>query len=128
MDLFANTINKKCVRFYSKFCVPGSSGIDAFEQNWLNENSWAVPPFNLVGKFLEKFAENGSSSVLAVPKWPSAMFWPLLQKSSIYSKFIAEFFDVEDMQFHIKKGSQTASALSAPSYTLGFRFLKLQRN
>ncbi|XP_053378568.1 uncharacterized protein LOC128548167 [Mercenaria mercenaria] len=39
-DRFACHYNAKCKKFNSRYWCPGTSGIDAFEHNWVGENNW----------------------------------------------------------------------------------------
>jgi hypothetical protein len=50
IDRFDNFTNAKLHRFNSKFWNPCSEAIDAFTQNWRNDNNWIVPPIDLVAR------------------------------------------------------------------------------
>lgn len=50
IDRFANFTNVKLNRFNSIFWDPGCEAIDAFTQNWRNDNNWIVPPIDLVAR------------------------------------------------------------------------------
>ncbi|VDI69108.1 Hypothetical predicted protein [Mytilus galloprovincialis] len=78
VDRFANFANSKLKRFNSKFWNPGSEAIDAFTQNWKNENNWIVPPIDLVSKSINHLVLCKAEGTLIVPKWPSSSFWTLL--------------------------------------------------
>ena len=88
VDCFANSYNAKCNKFYSMFFVPGSSGIDAFSQNWSGEMCLMVPPVAVIGRCLEHLVRCRAKGVLVVPLWQSAFFWPLL--SEVYFQFIVD--------------------------------------
>jgi hypothetical protein len=78
VDCFANFYNKKVVKFYSLFHVPGSSGVDAFTFDWANKFCLLTPPVAVVGRSLEHLFCCRSKGVLIVPMWPSSFYWPLL--------------------------------------------------
>ena len=96
VDRFASLNTAKCPRFYSKFWCPGSEGVDAFSRSWAGENNWLVRPVYLISRtnlHLEVYRAGG---VLLVPKWPSAVFWPILFPTfgSLFSvKQVLEFTD-----------------------------------
>lgn len=77
VDRFANVYNTKLPRFNSLFWFPETEGVDAFSQNWHDENNWLVPPISLCKtiRFMQACKAHGT---LIVPKWPSSPFWTLL--------------------------------------------------
>jgi hypothetical protein len=44
LDCFANSKNAKVSRYFSRFWNPGTTGVDAFYQDWSNGIAWVVPP------------------------------------------------------------------------------------
>jgi hypothetical protein len=42
IDRFASDYNTKCKVFNSKYWRPGTTGINAFDQHWGQENNWTV--------------------------------------------------------------------------------------
>ncbi len=78
VDCFATFYNTKLPRFFSRFWNPGSSGTDAFAQNWSEENCLMVPPVVLIPSVLKHLYSCKSKGVLVCPQWPSSPFWPLL--------------------------------------------------
>ncbi|VDI24493.1 Hypothetical predicted protein [Mytilus galloprovincialis] len=76
-DRFACDYNTKCKMFNSKFYCKGTSGIDAFKQNWTNENNWLVPPPSLITKVINKLTVERCEGTLVVPEWRSAPYWCL---------------------------------------------------
>ena len=89
VDCFADHLNYKLPKFFSRFWCPGTSGIDAFFQNWEGENCLLVPPIPLISKTLLHMHKCRTSGSLIVPFWPSAPFWPLLV--SKFAKFIQNY-------------------------------------
>lgn len=126
IDLFANHKNKRSERFYSKFFVPETSGVDAFRFSWENEKAWAVPPFSLVPQFLAHFHAHGKEAVLVVPHWPSASFWPLFA-SQKYSGLVQGQELVKDAAKHITRISQNKFMLDNRNYPLQLCVFHLRR-
>jgi hypothetical protein len=50
IDRFASDYNTTCV-FNSKYWCPGTTGINAFDQHWGQENNWIVPPPSVAQKY-----------------------------------------------------------------------------
>ena len=48
INRFASLYNTELARFNSKYASPGCSGVDAFTQNWINENNRLCPPVSLI--------------------------------------------------------------------------------
>ncbi|XP_071796296.1 uncharacterized protein [Asterias amurensis] len=78
IDCFAISYNAKLPRFYSRFWNLGSSGVDAFAQNWHGENALLVPPVAVVASTLKHMHLCKCKGVIIFPWWPSQPFWPLL--------------------------------------------------
>ena len=78
VDLFAHMTNKKHDRFFSLGLFPGSAGLDAFAQSWLQENAWCCPPVSLIIPAIRKICSTRMTANLVVPVWRSAAFWPFL--------------------------------------------------
>ena len=78
VDCFACFYNSKLPRFFSRFWNPGSSAVDAFAQNWANENCLLVPPVVLIPAVLKHLHLCNGKGALVFPWWPSSPFWPLL--------------------------------------------------
>ena len=57
VDRFANLFNRKLPRFNSRFWNPECEAVDAFTQNWSNENNWVVPPVKLIIRAIKHFKE-----------------------------------------------------------------------
>ena len=62
---------------------PGSSGVNAFSQDWSHHNNQLCPPVYLTCKVVS------AQETLILPVWKSAHFWPLLCSDGVHwSKFI----------------------------------------
>ncbi len=92
-DCFACYYNTKLPRFFSRFWNPGSTAVDAFAQNWANENCLLVPPVVLIPSVLKHLYSCKSKGALVFPWWPSSPFWPILW--SCYKAWIKEVITVD---------------------------------
>ena len=81
VDRFANSKNAQLKRFNSLYWTPGSEGVDAFAQDWSNENNWLVPPIHLILRCLGFLRVSKAIATLIVPCWSSSVFWPVLTNS-----------------------------------------------
>ncbi|XP_063416210.1 uncharacterized protein LOC134697851 [Mytilus trossulus] len=110
-DRFADSKNKKVDYFNSRYYSPDTSGVDAFAYDWSAHNNWLVPPVCLVSKCLNHMRLCKAKGTLVVPKWPSALFWPILVNrfSDRFKSFVIDFREyVKPMNF-FTKGSQEKS-------------------
>lgn len=78
VDRFSTHYNNKCRRFNSRWWVPGTEAIDAFDQTWRGELNWLVPPPKHIMSCLRKLASENARGTLIIPKWQSAPFWPFI--------------------------------------------------
>lgn len=81
-DRFADDKNHKVEKFNSRIWVPGTAGVDAFAFDWSGENNWIVPPVGSVCKVLNHMFNCKAKGVLVIPKWRSALYWPMLWNDS----------------------------------------------
>ena len=95
IDRFADNLNTKTTRFNSKFFCPGSIGVDAFTENWVDENNWVCPPVNLIGAVFKHMKRCGAYGTIFVPVWRSAYFWPLLYPDGLrLAHFVKDYMVV----------------------------------
>ena len=103
IDRFASYYNAQLPRFNSKFASPGCSGVDAFAQDWRDENNWICPPVSAIVPSVRALSSCSGYGTLIVPQWPSAYFWPFLHDSpSQFKSFVKEVFElpcIEDLLF-----------------------------
>lgn len=79
IDLFASRLNYQVEKFVSWFPEPGCYKSDAFSFSWEMFIPYIFPPFNLIGKVLNKIVEDSvSKAILIVPHWPSQAWFPIL--------------------------------------------------
>lgn len=90
VDLFAALDNNRCVKFFSRFSCPGSSGANAFLHPWSGFRClYAFPPIPLLSLLLRRLVESTDSHfqvVLILPVWPSQPWWPLLCPDGTHSR------------------------------------------
>ena len=77
-DRFACYYNAKLPKFNTRFYTPGTSVVNAFAQDWSNDNNWLCPAVCLTCKVLSHLKVCNAASTLVVPLWRSAHFWPRL--------------------------------------------------
>ena len=75
IDLFADTHNTKCKRFFSNFYCKNTWGIDAFCHSWDKEVAWICPPIKEITRIIKKIRISKMSGILFVPEWQTADFW-----------------------------------------------------
>ena len=78
IDRFASCKNTKTPRFNSKYWTPQCEAVDAFTQDWENEENWLVPPVSLVPRVIRHAERCFAKGALIVPVWKSAPYWPML--------------------------------------------------
>ena len=120
IDRFASYDNAKCVRFNSRFCVPGTEAVDAFTQDWRFENNLWVPPVNVITRVLNVILSiKGIRGVLVIPYWRSASFWSLLHNGSGFSSFVVDHRVFQETSRFLKLGNYKHSLLGSPNYRGG---------
>lgn len=71
-DLFASRLNHKLDKYVSWHPDPNSNFVDAFSQRWTDLGlCYAFPPFNLIGKVLNKVINEKLELILIAPNWPT---------------------------------------------------------
>ena len=78
VDCFACHYNRKLPLFNSKFFQPGTSGVNAFSQDWAFANNWLCPPAYLTVRVVNHLKICKAVGTLIVPLWRSAHFWPII--------------------------------------------------
>lgn len=64
--------------FNTRYYQPGSSGVNAFAQDWSSDNNWLCPPICLTCSVVNHLQVCNAAGTLVVPLWKSAHFWPRL--------------------------------------------------
>ena len=115
-DMFANHLNCKTNKFYSKHWCPDSTGVDAFAFSWNGEFSWIVPPVTLLTKVIRKIKEDKASGVLIFPNWKKAAFWPLLFKGNGTDSMIKDMITYVKPRNFFVKGSSKKSVFAQEQF------------
>ena len=77
--LFCLVLQCKNAEFFSRFCDPGTAGVDCL----------VVPSVSIITRVLRYIRLQNVAVTLVVPAWPSTSFWPLLWQR--YSTLIKEY-------------------------------------
>ena len=88
IDRFATNYSTKCAIFNSKFCCPGTAGIDSLKQSWIDELNWVVPPPSFICNTIQKIRTERCKGTLVIPAWQSASYWPLIFPDGINLHYI----------------------------------------
>jgi hypothetical protein len=79
IDLFADSANARCSRFFTAWEDEGSAGVDALAQDWSQiRRAWIFPPSHLIHPVLLKITAQRPTGVLILPELPTSRWWPLL--------------------------------------------------
>ena len=79
MDLFASSLNNKVPWFCAWQPDAGAFAIDAFTVNWsLFANCYAMPPFSLITRVLQRVLTTSVTVIIVVPLWESQPWFPHL--------------------------------------------------
>ena len=84
LDVFANGTNWKVGKFFTKVATLGSSGINAFMQDWSQDICFVCPPVNLMIDTYRYIASVPCKGVLLFPHWRRNPFWPVLTMDGIH--------------------------------------------
>ena len=95
IDRFADNNNRKTLRFNSKFFCPETESVNAFTNNWQEENNFLCPPISLIGSTIRHLRLCKASGTLVIPVWPSAYFWPIIFPNGVISNFVTDFYVFE---------------------------------
>ena len=71
VDMFASRLNTKLNKYFAWQPDPDAFGIDSFTVDWGNILGFFFPPFNMVGKVLEKLESDSSIGIVVAPCWPT---------------------------------------------------------
>ena len=77
IDLFATSLNHRCLPYFSPFHDPNALGTDALLQPWNGRQAYAFPPYALIPVILKKLRSfSGVLLTIIAPYWPRS-FWSL---------------------------------------------------
>ena len=94
IDRFSSYLNNHCPRFNSLFYCPGTDAVDAFSQNWANENNWINPPFGLVGQVIVHLRRCRATATLVCPVWPKRPWWPLVCRDGLFPDYVVDWVEL----------------------------------
>ena len=79
IDLFATSLNHRCIPYFSPFHDPNSIGTDALLQQWNGWQAYAFPPYALIPAVLKKLClSSGVLMTIIAPYWPQRPWFPEL--------------------------------------------------
>ena len=78
--MFASRLTTQLERFFSWRPDPDAEALDAFNQDWstIQGRGYANPPWNLVGRVLNRVCQQKVTLVLIAPVWKSQPWYPTL--------------------------------------------------
>ena len=79
LDVFASCETAQLPRYMSWFPDKQAVARDAMINMW-DKESYLFPPVPLIMKSLQRIREQEISAVMIIPKWPSALWWPMVQE------------------------------------------------
>ena len=88
IDRFATPHNRVLLRFNCPFFSSGSSGVNAFDQHWGQDNNWLNPGFNLVLPAFRHLQFCKAAGTLIAPHWESQHWWSLLSSHATETVFL----------------------------------------
>ena len=79
IDLFASSLNAQVDNYVSWFPEPGVSQHNAFTFSWQHLKPYVFPPFNLIGKVMNKILKDQvENAILIFPFWKAQSWFPLV--------------------------------------------------
>jgi ribonuclease HI len=94
MDLFANSINRKCQRYATTENDAGATERDAFSLAWRDSFFLSHPPIPLILRCLRKIVQDRTRGVMVVPAWLWQAWSALLQRVTIRQIEIGQAEDI----------------------------------
>lgn len=84
IDLFASTLNKQLGKFVTWFPEPEAFHTDAFTLSWKEFSPYVFPPFNLLGKVVNKIIQDEvDKAIIIFPHWKSQAYFSLILSALI---------------------------------------------
>ena len=99
-DRFASRDNRQVRKYNSRFFEKETNGVDTFTQSWKGFLNWAVPPIFLVDRTIKFIICEKADTILVVPVWTSAVYWPILL-DCISQGLVKEKFIINEAFTHI---------------------------
>ena len=76
IDLFASSKNHKHSKYVTYLPDIGANAINAFSITWNYKLHYVFPPFSVIGRVLQKMAEDQAELILVAPLFPSQPWFP----------------------------------------------------
>ena len=83
VDLFASRTSHQIPKYMSLKADPNCLAVDALQQRWTQGVLYAFPPFNLIGRVLQKVRAEGASLILIAPVWVTQPWYPSLMELAV---------------------------------------------
>ena len=83
VDLFASRLNARYERYVSFRPDPEAFAVDAFSLSWQSLDFYAFPPFSVITRVLQKVRRDRAEGIIVVPRWPTQVWWPVLQAMTV---------------------------------------------
>ena len=88
IDLFASRTSHQLPAYMSLKADPNCRAVDALQQRWTPFFPYAFPPFNLIGRVLQKTLKEQASIILITPIWTTQSWYPLLLEMTVREPLI----------------------------------------
>ena len=92
VDMFASRLNTKLQTYIAWQPDPDAWAIDAFTINWNTVTGFYFPPFNVIGRVLEKLEADKAMGIVIVPCWPSQTWFTKYVEMSSSDIFYFDIF------------------------------------
>ncbi len=83
IDLFASRLNAQLDAYISWKPDPGAVITDAFSVSWSSYKFYALPPFSLLDKVIQRILTDRAEGLLIAPYWPTQHWYPKLMKMCV---------------------------------------------
>ena len=83
VDRFATFQNAQTARYNSLFWDVGTEAVDAFTQDWGEENNYINPPWALLSRIVEKLIADRATATVIAPQFPAQTWFHQLRHLSV---------------------------------------------
>lgn len=83
VDRFATFQNAQTARYNSLFWDVGTEAVDAFTQDWGEENNFINPPWALLSRIVEKLIADRATATVIAPRFPAQTWFHHLRHLSV---------------------------------------------
>jgi len=82
VDRFATWDNRQLTRYNSPVLDQGRAPVDAFKEDWSQDNNWINPPFDDIPRVLDKIYSDKATATVIVPVWTAQPWWHAALRSA----------------------------------------------